>query len=357
MYAFELFFLIFIYNPIQDPITSFIYGALVIIAVSVFFIASLLKAFGRDVHIFERFKNITIFIAIILIISLPTYSVTDLLMKNNEDFNKSIFESQLLKDTVTYQSTGIQRVIGSLKSDLGLEFSEMRGLYNAEINSFINNSLSDEIYDHLYADLTDGIDISVNKDGLIFNNRDNYMENARNLSKSIDEIVPSAEIRQKRINNSLVTLKENVNKVLLYSNDQFKNSVKNSIDQQFKGDDLLKNINIDSYFNIEPLKEIDLKAYNTVHGTIFIVVFLFSFLIYIIFEDKIMKMLSTIGMIVAAIMAFMTPSSITVLSQINYPPLTSSDYSVNYFIGILMLFITAIIQIKKEKKITLDKKD
>lgn len=355
IYAFELFFLIFIYNPIQDPITSFIYGALVIVAVSVFFIASLLKAFGRDVHIFERLKNVTIFIAIILIISLPAYSVTDLLMKNNENFNKSIFESQLLKDTVTYQSTGIQRIIGSLKSDLGLEFSEMRSLYNAEMNGFINNSLTDGIYDHLYADLTDGIDIAVNKDGLIFNNRDNYMSNAKNLSKSIDEIVSSAKIRQKRINNSLATLKENIKKVLLYSNDQFKNTVENSVDEQFKGNDLLKNINIDSYFNIEPLKQIDLKAYNTVHGTIFIVAFLFSFLIYIIFEEKLMKILSTLGMVIASIMAFIAPTTITVLSQINYPPLTSSDYSVNYFIGILMLFITAIIQIKKEKKIALDK--
>lgn len=351
IYVFELLFLIFIYNPIQDPITSFIYGALVIVAVSIFFIASLLKAFGRDVHIFERFKNITVFIAIILIISLPAYSVKDLLMKNNENFNKSIFESQLLKDTVTYQSTGIQRIVGSLKSDLGLEFSEMRSLYNAEMNEFINNSLTDGIYDYLYADLTDGIDISINKDGLIFNNRNNYVNNAKDLSISIDRILSSAKIRQERINDSLDALEENVEKVLLYSNDQFKNAVKNSVDEQFKGNDLLKNINIDSYFNVEPLKQIDLKAYNTVYGTIFIIVFLFSLLIYIIFIDKLMKILSTIGMVIASIMAFMSPATITVLSQINYPPLVSSDYSVNYFIGILMLFITVIIQIKKEKKL------
>jgi hypothetical protein len=44
----------------------------------------------------------------------------------------------------------------------------------------------------------------------------------------------------------------------------------------------------------------------------------------------------------------------TVLSQVNYPPLVTNDYSVNIIIGILMLFITFIIQIKKEKKISVD---
>jgi hypothetical protein len=53
-------------------------------------------------------------------------------------------------------------------------------------------------------------------------------------------------------------------------------------------------------------------------------------------------------------MAFITPSNMTILSQVNYPPLVTNDYSVNILVGILMLFITIVIQIKKEKDISVD---
>jgi hypothetical protein len=105
---------------------------------------------------------------------------------------------------------------------------------------------------------------------------------------------------------------------------------------------------------VQPLETIDLKVYNTVHGTIFLVVFMFSFLLFLIFEDKIMKIVTTVGMLIASIMAFITPSNMTILSQVNYPPLITNNYSVNILIGILMLFITIIMQIKKEKNISVD---
>lgn len=354
IYAFEIIFLIFIYNPIQDPISSFIYGAFVIVAISIFFLASLLKAFGRDVHIFERFKNIAVFVSVILIITLPAYSIIDLKMDNNTQFNDSIFEDQLLKDTVTYSHTSVQRTLGSLKSNLGLEFSSIRSLYNTEINNFLKNSLNSNVYDHVYADSTDGIDIAINSDGLNFNNTDNYITNAKNLSQSIEKIISSAEVRKSRIIGSLEELQANIKNILLYSDTEFKNLVIDTLTNQFNSNNLLESIEIQSYFDVQPLETIDLKVYNTVHGTIYLVVFMFSLLLFLIFEDKMIKIITTVGMLIASIMAFITPSNMTILSQVNYPPLVTNDYSVNILVGILMLFITVIIQIKKEKDISVD---
>lgn len=354
IYAFEIIFLIFIYNPIQDPITSFVYGAFVIVAISIFFLASLLKAFGRDVHIFERFKNIAVFVSVILIITLPAYSVIDLKMSNNQQFNDSIFEEQLLKDTVTYSHTSIQRTLGSLKSNLGLEFSAIRSLYNTEINNFLKNSLNSNVYDHVYADTTDGIEIGINSDGLKFSNTDNYIGNAKKLSQSIENIISSAEVRKSRIVDAQDDLENNIKNILLYSDEQFKSLVIDTLTNQFNNNDLLESIEIQSYFDVQPLETIDLKVYNTVHGTIYLVVFMFSLLLFLIFEDKMMKIITTVGMIIASIMAFITPSNMTILSQVNYPPLVTNDYSVNILVGILMLFITIVIQIKKEKDISVD---
>jgi hypothetical protein len=67
-----------------------------------------------------------------------------------------------------------------------------------------------------------------------------------------------------------------------------------------------------------------------------------------------MKIITTVGMLIASIMAFITPSNMIILSQVNYPPLITNNYSVNILIGILMLFITIIMQIKKEKNISVD---
>ncbi|SDC06547.1 hypothetical protein [Geotoga petraea] len=354
IYIFELIFLIFIYNPIQDPVTSFIYGAFVIVAISIFFLTSVLNAFGRDVHIFERFKNIAIFVSVIVIITIPAYSIIDLKMDNNTQFNDSIFEDQLLKDTVTYSHTSIQRTIGTLKSNLGLEFSSMRSLYGTEINNFLKNSINANVYDHVYADSTESIDIAINSDGLKFSNTESYINNAQNLSKSIDDIMSSAEVRKSRILGALDELESNIESILLYSDDEFKNIVINTLTSQFNSSDLLEDIEIQSYFDIQPLKTIDLRVYNTVHGTIYLIVFMFSLLLFLIFEDKLFKIITTVGMLIASIMAFITPSNMTVLSQVNYPPLVTNDYSVNIIIGILMLFITFIIQIKKEKKISVD---
>lgn len=354
IYAFEIIFLIFIYNPIQDPITSFIYGAFVIVAISVFFLASLLKAFGRDVHIFERFKNIAVFVSVILIITLPAYSVIDLKMSNNQQFNDSIFEEQLLKDTVTYSHTSVQRTLGSLKSNLGLEFSAIRSLYNTEINNFLKNSLNSNVYDHVYADTIDGIEIAINSDGLKFSNTDNYIGNAKKLSQSIENIISSAEVRKSRIVDAKEDLENHIKSILLYSDSEYKSLVKDTLTNQFNNNNLLENIEIQSYFDVQPLETIDLKVYNTVHGTIYLVVFMFSLLLFLIFEDKMMKIITTAGMLIASIMAFITPSDMTILSQVNYPPLVTNDYSVNILVGILMLFITIIIQIKKEKDISVD---
>jgi len=354
IYIFELIFLIFIYNPIQDPVTSFIYGAFVIVAISIFFLTSVLNAFGRDVHIFERFKNIAIFVSVIVIITIPAYSIIDLKMDNNTQFNDSIFEDQLLKDTVTYSHTSIQRTIGTLKSNLGLEFSSMRSLYGTEINNFLKNSINANVYDHVYADSTESIDIAINSDGLKFSNTESYINNAQNLSKSIDDIMSSAEVRKSRILGALDELESNIESILLYSDDEFKNIVINTLTSQFNSSNLLEDIEIQSYFDIQPLKTIDLRVYNTVHGTIYLIVFMFSLLLFLIFEDKLFKIITTVGMLIASIMAFITPSNMTVLSQVNYPPLVTNDYSVNIIIGILMLFITFIIQIKKEKKISVD---
>jgi hypothetical protein len=354
IYSFEIIFLIFIYNPIQDSITSFIYGAFIIVAISVFFLASLLKSFGRDVHIFERFKNIAVFVSVILIITLPAYSIVDLKMDNNLQFNDSIFEDQLLKDTVTYSHTSVQRTLGSLKSNLGLEYLSIRSLYNTEINNFLKNSLDANVYDHIYANSIDGIEIAINSDGLNFSNTDIYIGNAKNLSQSIESIISSAEVRKTRIVGALEELKTHINNILLYSDAEFKSLVMDTLTNQFNNNDLLENIEIQSYFDVQPLETIDLKVYNTVHGTIFLVVFMFSFLLFLIFEDKIMKIVTTVGMLIASIMAFITPSNMTILSQVNYPPLITNNYSVNILIGILMLFITIIMQIKKEKNISVD---
>jgi F0F1-type ATP synthase membrane subunit a len=81
---------------------------------------------------------------------------------------------------------------------------------------------------------------------------------------------------------------------------------------------------------------------------------MFSLLLFQIFEDRMMKIITTVGMLIASIMAFITPSNMIILSQVNYPPLITNNYSVNILIGILMLFITIIMQIKKEKNISVD---
>ena len=358
IYSFEIFYLIFMYNPIQDQISSFIYGAYVIFATAIFFIASLLKAFGRDVHIYERFKNIVVFISILLIITIPAYSIYDLMMENNQDFKESVFEQQLLNDTIVYSHSPAHRTINSLKSNLGSEYSAIRDVYNSELRNFLESAIEKNIYQEVYAD---GIEteVIINRDGLNYNNLDNYREIASNYANSINDIFESSEIRANRIEGDFSNLKSNIENVYKYSSDEFRQKYKKEINNLFENSSVLKDIDIASYFDIENLDSIDLNLYNTVYGSVVLVVFIFSLLIFVIFENKFIKIFTTIGMVIASIMAFITPQTITVISQIKYPLLYSEDYSVNMIIGALMLLITVLIQIKKEKDLSkqLDKEN
>ncbi|MGM0640075.1 MAG: hypothetical protein ACQESN_01460 [Thermotogota bacterium] len=358
IYSFEIIYLIFIFNPIQDLISSFIYGSYVILATAIFFIASLLKAFGRDVHIYERFKNIVVFISIILIITLPTYSFYDLMMQNNSEFKDSVFENQLLNDTIVYSHSPSQRTINSLKSDLGTEYSAIRDIYNSEFRNFLEASFENNIYQEIYADDLE-IDVIINREGLSYKNVDDYRSSANSYANSINEVLDSAELRISRIEGNFSALEVNIENVLKYSSDGFEQKFKNQVENFFETSSVLKDIDISSYFNVEKLESIDLKLYNTVYGTIILVIFLFSLLLYVIFENKIIKIFTTVGMVIASIMAFITPQIITVIPQLKYPLLYSEDYSVNMIIGGLMLLITILIQIKKEKDLSeqLDKEN
>ncbi|UYP00026.1 hypothetical protein OF820_13400 [Oceanotoga sp. DSM 15011] len=342
----ESFYMLFIFDALKDTISSFIYGSYFILFIGIFAIITLLSVFKRRANIFKRISNSLIFIGLLLLILIPSYYSEDLLMKNNVSFENSEFQKQLMSDILYYDHAPVMKSLDFIRSELGQEYSEINLIYKNELNAMLKKGIDKNIYEYVYADEIDGIDIKTLKEGLKFNNIENYQEIAKEYSRVIEKAIKVSELRSGRVNNEMKVLKDNIADVIRYSDEDFMDYYEKEFFKITSNNELLQAIEKDTqeYFDETLIRnKIPLKAYNTSWGTSILIIFLLSILIFIIFEQRIIKNISSIMMILASILSFIKPDTLEVISQIKFPTVHTYDFSVNIFYGAIMLVISLLI--------------
>ncbi|BBE30998.1 hypothetical protein OSSY52_11390 [Tepiditoga spiralis] len=348
VFGYEVFYLIFMYNFSKDIITSFFYGSFIVVAVAIMFFVKFFSAFGRDVKFVKRLINVSLFILLALLLFIPTYYSKDLTMKNTKSFHNSSFENQLLKDVLLYNHSVIHKNLTELTNSITTENSEAKNIYSNLLKKYINDSIENNIIESISNDY--GVNIKNNINGLLLNKEKNYTKVSKDYAEAIDKFVKASELRMKNINNEIKTMKLNIERIEDYSDEQFLKLFKNNLDSYFMKNKLLVPVKKDideSYTNFNAKDKLNIKAYNTDYGTKMLMIFFLGIVFWIVFEGKLIKWSSFGAMIISSVLMFIKPGTIEVLSQIKYPVLKSSEFSVNILYGIIMVLITILLTIKK----------
>ena len=348
VFGYEVFYLSFLYDFSKDMTTSFFYGSFIMIAVVIVFFVKLFSAFGRDVKFLERVINLSLFVLLAVLLVIPTYYSKDLTMKNTKSFHNSSFETQLLNDILIYDHSMIHKNLTKLTNSITNENSEAKNIYSNLLKKFINDSIESNIIESMNFD--EGVNIKNNINGLLLNKEKIYTTISKDYAEAIDKFSKASKLRMKNIESEIKTMKLNIKKIENYSDEQFLNLFKSNLETYFTKNKLLMPVkkNIDEAYTEFTEKDIlNIKAYNTNFGTKMLMVFFIGIIFWIVFEDKLIRWSSFGAMIVSSILMFVKPRTIEVLSQIKYPVLESSEFSVNVLYGIIMVLITILLTIKK----------
>ncbi|MDY6894429.1 MAG: hypothetical protein SVO01_03275, partial [Thermotogota bacterium] len=145
--------------------------------------------------------------------------------------------------------------------------------------------------------------------------------------------------------NELDTLKVQADDVLKFSDTEFESKFKDTSNQLLQSTDLIEPLlpTLNSFFNVEKVDKINLKAYNTVYGTKIFLLFFLSLTIFVIFEEKFSKYISLISMYFVSILSFIKVTPLEIFSQTGYPIIHTVDYTINYIFGIILLVLTSLL--------------
>jgi len=350
VYITEFIYILFFFQYGKDIITSFIYGSFVLIAGIFVFIYIFVKAFKRNEKLYIRLVNILMFVAMVMIFTLPAYYANDLSMKNKNNFHDSIFEQQLLNDLVIYNHSPLAKHINDLRYETGIEFSNVKKLYENTLRNLVKGAVENDFLEYLYSDKIDGTDIKVINENLNYLNREEYKKLLSDYKKDITKFENSTNMRKSRIESAVKNIDNTLKSVYLYSDETFINKMDNIINTELSKNSFTKvfydGIAEKSSGN-KFSESFSLKLYNTAFGTKLIIVFLFSVMLFVVYEKGIFKLISYLGIIVSVVLAFIRPSTLEIMSQLNYPEIFTSDYSVNILFSFMFLIIAVLLIIQR----------
>jgi len=340
IFAVEFVYLLAFYNPIKDTVSSFLYGSYIVTFVFLFLAVLLFKSFGKKTKLTEKALNFFIFFLVLITLFLPSYYSYDLLMEKNNQFDNSAFETQLLNDVVVYPHAPLHKTISSLNSYLGSEYSKVNTFYRSTFASFLGDLLNSQVLSNLQ-----GSSVQTNRDGLKIDKVENYRGFPLGFSKEITDFVNSSEITERNIYNELDTLKVQADDVLKFSDTEFESKFIDTSNQLLQSTDLIEPLlpTLNSFFNVEKVDKINLKAYNTVYGTKIFLLFFLSLTIFVVFEEKFSKYISLISMYFVSILSFIKVTPLEIFSQTGYPIIHTVDYTINYIFGIILLVLTSLL--------------
>jgi hypothetical protein len=174
---------------------------------------------------------------------------------------------------------------------------------------------------------------------------ENYRGIPFDFSKEVTDFVNSSEITERNIYNEVDTLKVQVHDVLKFSDAEFESKFMDTSNQLLRSTDLIDPLlpTLYSFFDVEKVDKINLKAYNTVFGTKIFLLFFLSLTILVIFEEKFVKYISLISMYFLSILSFIKVTPLEVFSQTGYPIIHTVDYTINYIFGIILLILTSLL--------------
>ncbi|MGY4687759.1 hypothetical protein [Petrotoga sp. DB-2] len=340
IFGVEFVYLLAFYNPIKDTVSSFIYGSYIVTFVFLFLAVLLFKSIGKKIKFTEKVINFSIFFLVLLTLFVPSYYSYDLLMEKNTQFDNSTFETQLLNDVVAYPHAPLHKTISSLNSHLGSEYSKVNTFYRSTFASFLDDLLNSQVLSNLQ-----GSSVQTNRDGLKIDKVENYRGIPLDFSKEVTDFVNSSEITERNIYNEVDTLKVQVHDVLKFSDAEFESKFMDTSNQLLRSTDLIDPLlpTLYSFFDVEKVDKINLKAYNTVFGTKIFLLFFLSLTILVIFEEKFVKYISLISMYFLSILSFIKVTPLEVFSQTGYPIIHTVDYTINYIFGIILLILTSLL--------------
>jgi hypothetical protein len=193
-----------------------------------------------------------------------------------------------------------------------------------------------------------GSSVQTNRDGLKIDKVQNYRSIPLDFSKEVIDFVNSSEIAERNIYNELDALKVQANDVLKFSDAEFESKFIETSNQLLQSTDLIDPLlpSIKTFFDVEKVDKINLRAYNTVYGTKIFLLFFLSLTILVIFEEKITKFVSLISMYIISILSFIQVTPLQVFSQTGYPSIHTVDYTINYIFGIILLLLTSLLFVR-----------
>ncbi|POZ90122.1 hypothetical protein [Petrotoga sp. SL27] len=340
VFGVEFVYLLAFYNPITDTISSFLYGSYIVTFVFLFLAVLLFKSFGKKIKLTERVINFSILFLVLTTLFVPSYYSYDLLMEKNNQFNNSAFETQLLNDVVVYPHAPIHKTISNLNSYLGSEYSKVNTFYRSTFSSFLGDLLNSQVLSQIQGSM-----VQTNRDGLKIDKVKNYRGIPLDFSKEITDFVNSSKISERNIYNELDTLKAQAYDVLKFSDTEFESKFIDASNQLLRSTDLIDPLlpNLNSFFNVEKVDKINLRAYNTIYGTKIFLLFFLSLTIFVIFEEKFTKYISLISMYLVSILSFIKVTPLKVFSQTGYPTIYTVDYNINYIFGIILLTLPLLL--------------
>ncbi|KLO21604.1 MULTISPECIES: hypothetical protein [unclassified Marinitoga] len=328
----------------KDIITSFIYGSFLLLSFSLILVTMFFKAFGRNVPLLKRIINVSLIVVILLLMNMPLFkNVEEIRMENNPDFHSSIMQKTLLNDILVYPYTFVNKDVAYIGSQLSAEYSSIRYIYNSALKKFLTDSGKSKILDYLnYEDGKVKVDLLLQ--GLHIDNFETYTKLTTEFKKILDEFEKNSEKRYKNIENGLLEYNKNVTNILKYSDEEFKELFKNTLEKKLIKSSVLVNYKpkLLSVFSEKTNTSINLKPIITDWGTKVLLLLILGFL-YFFLNDKIrFKIFGIIIMFIASIASFIKPETIHVLSEFKYPVLNAQSFNVNIIFGILMLIFTAL---------------
>jgi len=349
LYGLEIIYFLFFFDISRDIISSFVYGSIIVLSVFLFGIITLLRVFSRNKNILQRLSDLFVFLGIVLILILPTYQIIDLTIDKTNEFKNTYFENQLLNDTIIYQHAKVNRHINVLKSLLGTEYSEINSFYSARTSRYIQDNINAGIFDSINIQ-SNNVRINLNRDGLLYSNVDFHRQSLENYSENIKRILRASKFREGFIENEVKDIKKEIENIFRYSDSDFRKKFNAEFDKFFAASDLLEGYKNDfeSFKNdIEYSEKIPLNLYNTGHGTKILVIFFFSLILFIIFENKKFKFVTFIGMLFASFLMFIKPTYLDILSEVRYPIIYSSDYTSSLIVGLIMITLSLTIYFRR----------
>lgn len=340
----EFVYIIGYYNFSKDMITSFIYGTFILLAFALILITSFFKAFGRNVHWLNRIINISLIVLFLVIMNIPMFKdVKEIKMENNPDFHSSIMQKTLLNDVLLYPYSFANKDVAYIDSQLSAEYSDIRYIYNSALKKFLVDSGKNKILDYLKFE--DGrASVGLLKDGLYIENYEVYNKLTDEFKSVLEEFEKNSIKRSKYIKKGLNRYNTHVSNILKYSDENFRNLFKNTLENKLIKSNILVNYkpNLLSVFSSKINEPINIKPLLSDWGNRVLLLLILGFLYFYLNENIILKGVGLTIMGIASILSFIKPHTLHILSEFKYPVLSAQTFSINASVGILMLIFTAL---------------